>query len=65
VINEEQAAGLRAGDDANGNGATGKDFGFKLILVEGALLPFGLIGALVIANCDESPVIGQLCKLVN
>ena len=63
MINEEQATRLRASDDANGNGAAGKDFGFKLVFVEWALLPLGLIGALVVADCDESPCMRKSLQL--
>ena len=64
MINEEQATGLRAGDDAHGHGTACGDLSSELILGEGVLLPLGLIGALVVADSDEPPVVGEGGELI-
>ena len=52
VINEEEAAGLGACDDADRYGTAGNDLGLELLPGERFLLPFGLVGALVVTNGD-------------
>ena len=58
VIDKQQAAGLWTCDDANGYGTAGVDLGGELVLGERVLLPLGLIWTLVVADCDQSPMIG-------
>jgi hypothetical protein len=55
VINKQEATGLRASDDAYRNGTPGLDLSSKLLAWDRVLLPFGLVGALVVANGYESP----------
>jgi hypothetical protein len=52
VIDEQQATGLGTSDHANGYGTAGLDLSAELLLVEGMLLPLGLVGALVVADCN-------------
>ena len=52
MINEEEAAGLWACDDADRYGTAGEDLGGQLLPGDGVLLPLGLVGALVIADGD-------------
>ena len=52
MINEEEAAGLGACDDADRYGTAGDDLGLELLPGDGVLLPFGLVGALVVTNGD-------------
>lgn len=65
MVNEQKAAGLWASNNANGYGTAGKNLDSKLVLSEGILLPFGLVWALVIANCDESPLRWQVMELLD
>jgi hypothetical protein len=50
MINEQETAGLGACDYADSYGTAGEDLGGELIAGEGILLPFGLVGALVVTN---------------
>ena len=52
MINEEEAAGLRACDDADRYGTAGDDLGLELLPGKGVFLPFGLVGALVVTYGD-------------
>ena len=64
MIDEQQATGLRTSDDTNGNGAAGLDLGGELVLGQGVLLPLGLVRALVVADGDQAPVVGQEVKVL-
>lgn len=64
MIDEQETAGLWACDDANGDGAAGLDLSCEIATADGVLLPFGLIGALVVANGYQCPVIGDIGKLI-
>ena len=63
MINKKEAAGLWASDDADCYGTAGKNLDSKLVLSKGILLPFGLIWAFVIANCNERPGIRKAIEL--
>ena len=64
VIDEQQATGGRASDDADGLGAAAADLSCGRGLVEGVVGPVGLIGALVVADGDEGPVIRESLELL-
>jgi hypothetical protein len=64
VIDKQQAAGLRASDDADRYGTAGLDLSREIAAADGVLLPFGLIGALVVANGYQCPVIGDIGELL-
>ena len=64
MINKQQAAGLRTSDNTNGNGTTGLDLGCELVLGQGVLLPLGLIGALVVADGDQAPMVREEVKVL-
>ena len=67
MIDKEEATGLGASDDADGDGAACIDLGGEISAGDGVLLPFGLIGAFVVAYGYQCPVgwdIGELLEEV-
>ena len=64
MINEEKAAGLGASDHANGDGTAGIDLSGEISTKDGLLLPFGLVGAFVVADGYQCPVVGDIGELV-
>jgi hypothetical protein len=59
MVNEEEATGLRACDDAYGYSAAGVDLDGELIFGEGILLPLGLVGAFAMTDGNETPVVRE------
>lgn len=55
---------MRASDDADCYGATGLDFSGEIAAADWVLLPFGLIGALVVADGYQCPVVGDIGELL-
>jgi hypothetical protein len=64
MIDEQEATGLGASDDADGNGPTCFDLSGELLLVEWVLLPLGLIGTFAVSYGDEGPVIWEKGELI-
>lgn len=64
MINEQQATGLRASDDADRYGTACVDLGGEISARDGVLLPFGLVGALVVAYGYQCPVGGDVGELI-
>jgi hypothetical protein len=64
VVNKQQAAGLRASNDADCYGAAGLDLSDEIATADGVFLPFRLIGALVVADGYECPVIRDIGELI-
>jgi len=64
VIDEQQATGLRASDDADCYGTAGLDLSGEVAAADRVLLPFGLIGALVVADGYQCPVVRDIGELL-
>jgi hypothetical protein len=64
VIDEEKTTGLRASDHANGYGTACSDLSGELLARDGVLLPFGLIWALVVADGNKRPMVGDIGELL-